>query len=81
MALTVEAVGQALTHVTAAPAPTASLSGLMVVAAVSESATMSSTLLSPDTYRNMNFTDMRTDHWSHKKTYDSESFVERELVR
>jgi len=72
MALTVEAVGQALTHhQSIATLPTvaaAALSGSMVVAAIAqETAT-----LTPVDYKNMNFTDMRSDHWSHAKGYDCE---------
>jgi len=67
MALTVEAVGHALTHVQSIPTPSAALYGTMVVAAIAQETTIS---LSPEDYKNMNFTDMRTDHWSHAKGYD-----------
>jgi len=68
MALTVEAVGHALTHVQSVPTPSASLYGTMVVAAIAQETTS----LSPQDYQNMNFTGMRTDHWSHAKGYDCE---------
>jgi hypothetical protein len=69
MALTVEAVGHALTRINAVPVPTpAALSGSMIVAAIAQETTS----LSSQDYKNMNFTDMRTDHWSHAKGYDCE---------
>lgn len=71
------AVGSALTVVidaTSAPSAYATeapqaLSGSIVVAV--DSGTPKVTL-SPDDYRQLNFTDMRTDHWAHKKGYDCE---------
>lgn len=69
MALTVEAVGHALTHIQSIPTTTAALYGSMVVAAIAQETTS----LSPEDYKNMNFTDMRTDHWSHAKGYDCKS--------
>jgi hypothetical protein len=69
MALTVGAVGHALTHVQSVPTPSAALYGTMVVAAIAQETTS----LSPQDYQNMNFTDMRTDHWSHAKGYDCKS--------
>ena len=75
MALTVEAVGHALTHVQSVPTLSAALYGTMVVAAIAQETTS----LSPQDYQNMNFTDMRTDHWSHAKGYDCKSLSYRSL--
>ena len=71
------AVGSALTLVIdATPTPVQSaysteaphaLSGSIVVAVDSDSPKLT---LSPDDYRHLNFTAMRTDHWQHKKGYD-----------
>jgi hypothetical protein len=69
MALNVGAVGHALSHVQSIPTPSAALYGTMVVAAIAQETTS----LSPQDYQNMNFTDMRTDHWSHAKGYDCKS--------
>lgn len=68
MALTVAAVGHALTHIKSVPTTAAALSGSMIVAAIAQE----TTTLSPDYYKDMNFTAMRTDHWSHSQGYDCE---------
>jgi hypothetical protein len=69
--------GLALTSfaaVTGSAAPT--LSGAVVVAAVSAAtssiAAESTTRLSHDDYKHMNFTAMRTNHWDNAAGYDCE---------
>jgi Cu/Ag efflux protein CusF len=74
------AVGSALTVVidptaTLSVFPTEApqaLSGSIVVAIDSDAPKVT---LSPDDYRHLNFTDMRTDHWRHKKGYDCKSLL------
>jgi hypothetical protein len=51
------------------PSTTVSLSASIVVAAVEATTTK----LDHDDYKNMNFTEMRTDHWGHSNGYDCRS--------
>lgn len=76
---TVAAVGDAMTVVVdhtvtdgslALAVPTALVSASVSIVVEAVDGKAPSVTLSPDDYRNLNFTGMRTEHWAHHSGYD-----------
>lgn len=79
---TIGAVGEALTVVVdhtvtdeslALAVPTAVVSASVSVVVEAVDGKAPSVTLSPDDYRHLNFTGMRTEHWAHHSGYDCKS--------